>query len=222
MISPVFLENIFTWMGINLILAVIPLVLSFFIFRNSLWEKSAGKNALSVFFRVIHILAILVFFVFLPNAPYTITDLIHLVRQIRDSRYFKLTDSQILYGLIPQYLIFIFLGMSSYTIAFRKFLVFMQKINVKKTIILVLKFVIPIFMAVGVFLGRNYRYNSWDVILHIPSMLRILLSEMGKGSFYFYIIYLYFSIVILYECLSIFYRTLLPNLFQTKIKQLGE
>lgn len=217
MISSVFLENIFTWMGINLILAVIPLVLSFLIFRSSLWKMSSGTNVLPVFFRTTHVFAILVFFVFLPNAPYTMTDLIHLVRQIRDYRYFDLTDSQILYGLIPQYFIFIFLGMSSYTIAFRRFLVFMQNINVKKPIVLTLKFVIPIFMAVGVFLGRKYRYNSWDIILHIPSMLRILLSEMGKASFYFYIVYFYFSIVILYECLSIFYRTLLPNLFQTKI-----
>ena len=126
MISSVFLENIFTWMGNNLILAVIPLVLSFFIFQYSLWEKHNEANVVSIFFRVIHILAMLVFFVFLPNAPYTITDLIHLIRQIRDYKYFDLTDSQILYGLIPQYFIFIFLGMSCYTIAFRNFVVFMQ------------------------------------------------------------------------------------------------
>lgn len=213
MISSVFLENIFTWMGINLILAMIPLVLSFFIFRSLLWEKHSGTQALSIFFRAIHIFAILVFFAFLPNAPYTMTDLIHLVRQIRDYRYFDLTDSQILYGLIPQYLVFIFLGMSCYTIAFRRFLVFMQKINVKKTIILVLKFAVPAFMSLGVFLGRKYRYNSWDILLHIPSMIRIFLLEMGESSFYFHIIYFYFSIIILYECLSTFYRALLPNLF---------
>ncbi len=213
MISSVFLENIFTWMGINLILAMIPLVLSFFIFRSSLWRMHSGTNVLSIFLRTVHVFAILVFFAFLPNAPYTMTDLIHLVRQIRDYRYFDLTDSQILYGLIPQYLFFIFLGMSSYTIAFRRFLIFMQNINVKKTIVLTMKFMIPIFMALGVFLGRKYRYNSWDIIVHFSSILRILVSEMGKASFYFYIIYFYFSIVILYECLSIFYRTLLPNLF---------
>ena len=66
MISSVFLENIFTWMGNNLILAVIPLVLSFFIFQYSLWEKHNEANVVSIFFRVIHILAMLVFFVFLP------------------------------------------------------------------------------------------------------------------------------------------------------------
>lgn len=223
MISSVFLENIFTWMRINLILAVIPLVLSFFIFRSSLWEKHSGTNALSVFFRTIHIFIILIFFVFLPNAPYTMTDLIHLVRQIKDYKYFDLTDSQILYGLIPQYLIFVFLGMSCYTIAFRRFLVFMHTINVKKAIILSLKFVVPIFMSLGVFLGRMHRYNSWDILLHIPSMMRIFLSEIGKSDFYFYIIYFYFSIIILYEYLSIFYRTLLPILFQiNKSKQPGE
>ena len=213
MISSVFLENIFTWMGNNLILAVIPLVLSFFIFQYSLWEKHNEANVVSIFFRVIHILAMLVFFVFLPNAPYTITDLIHLIRQIRDYKYFDLTDSQILYGLIPQYFIFIFLGMSCYTIAFRNFVVFMQHINLKKGIIVLLKITIPIFMAFGVFLGRNYRYNSWAIILHFPSMLQILFTEIKKPSFYFYIIYFYVAIIILYECLSIFYRTLLPNLF---------
>ena len=61
---------------------------------------------------MMHILAMLVFFIFLPNAPYTITDLIHLIRQIRDYKYFNLTDAQILYGLIPQYVVFIFLSIS--------------------------------------------------------------------------------------------------------------
>lgn len=99
----------------------------------------------------------------------------------------------------------------------------MHTINVKKAIILSLKFVVPIFMSLGVFLGRMHRYNSWDILLHIPSMMRIFLSEIGKSDFYFYIIYFYFSIVILYEYLSIFYRTLLPILFQiNKSKQPGE
>ena len=213
MISSVFLENIVTWMGINLVLAIFPMVLSLIIFRKSLWEKHVEHNVSAVFFRIMHILGMLVFFVFLPNAPYTITDLIHLIRQIRDYKYFNLTDAQILYGLIPQYVVFIFLGMSCYTIAFRKFLFFLQSINVKRTNILLLKFLIPLFMAFGVFLGRNCRYNSWDIILHFSSMFRSLLEQLGNPGFYFYIMYFYFVIIILYECLSIFYRTLLPNLF---------
>ena len=214
MISSVFLENIFSWMGINLILAVLPLLMSFFIFQRSLWEKHSATDVASIVFRTIHIFAMAVFFIFLPNAPYTITDLIHLIRQIRDYKYFNLTDSQILYGLIPQYFIFIFLGMSCYTIAFRKFLLFIQEGKSKEYVVWILKFVIPLFMSFGVFLGRNYRYNSWDVILHFPAMLKILPVELGKASFYFNIIYFYFVIIILYECLSIFYRTLLPKLFE--------
>ncbi|MBQ1999995.1 MAG: DUF1361 domain-containing protein [Spirochaetales bacterium] len=87
MISSVFLENIFSWMGINLILAVLPLLMSFFIFQRSLWEKHSATDVASIVFRTIHIFVMAVFFIFLPNAPYTITDLIHLIRQIRDYKY---------------------------------------------------------------------------------------------------------------------------------------
>ena len=59
MISSVFLENIVTWMGINLVLAIFPMVLSLIIFRKSLWVKHIEHNVLAVSFRIMHILAML-------------------------------------------------------------------------------------------------------------------------------------------------------------------
>ena len=61
----------FQWMGWNLFLAIIPCVLSFILFaRRS--PRRLSKNPIWWF-------GLAVFILFLPNAPYIITDIIHFV-----------------------------------------------------------------------------------------------------------------------------------------------
>ena len=60
----------------NTFLAVVPLLLSFWLFRRS---KPKGNWSRSPFWCVIFA----VFVGFLPNAPYILTDIIHYIRLIR-------------------------------------------------------------------------------------------------------------------------------------------
>jgi len=109
----VFFDNL-KWMIWNIFLSSISMIISLFLFRKNIWEKKG------FFLKLLLVFLFLAYYFFLPNAPYVLTDVIHLVRQIKDYRYFGLSDSSIIVYLIPQYLIFIFIGFSMYVIAFQK------------------------------------------------------------------------------------------------------
>ena len=90
------------WIAWNLFLAFIPLGLSFWLFRR----KSQSR---SVFWWV----AFLVFIAFLPNAPYLLTDIIHLINAARN--YYSVWVITLF--LIPPHLIAILLGFEAYVIS---------------------------------------------------------------------------------------------------------
>ena len=132
----VFFLNLY-WMGWNLFLAFLPLFLSFFLFKKEAWIKSRSH------FRVLFVVFSLIFYFLLPNAPYVLTDIIHLVRQIKDYRYFGLSDNDIIVFLIPQYLFFIFLGFSFYVLSFQKLIHFFIEFNFNIVLIWFIKIINP-------------------------------------------------------------------------------
>ncbi|HBD94570.1 MAG: hypothetical protein A2015_14320 [Spirochaetes bacterium GWF1_31_7] len=206
----VFFDNIFDWMGFNLFLAFVPLVISFIVFNKGLWE---GNLIVKPFLYILTA----VFFLFLPNAPYTISDIIHLVRQIKEYRYFKIDDVFITTVLIPQFMVFIFLGFSCYVISFQKFLFFLNESGVKHKNIVFIKVIVPLFMSVGIFLGRVYRYSTWDIVTHILLIVKVIINESLNLSFYIYIVYYYTIILIGFEFFTLIYRSIFKKLFDTSI-----
>jgi uncharacterized membrane protein len=76
----------------NLFLALIPLVLSFYLFR-----PSVTRNVLwwAIF---------VIFAAFLPNAPYILTDTIHII-ELSHQNY---PTSAVSLILIPQYILFVY------------------------------------------------------------------------------------------------------------------
>lgn len=204
--------NITGFMATNLLLAFIPLLISLIIFRKQLWDSS-GLMKLFI------IIGGVIFYLFLPNAPYVYTDLIHLVRQIMDYRYFKLTQNSIIIFLIPQYMLFIFLGFSFYVLSFQKMLHFLLDCNVKIRTIWLIKIINPIIMGVGVFLGRVRRFNSWDLFFNSDEVIKSTIAEFSNLDFIIYVFYNSFVIFLGFEILSIFYKSLFNNLFDMKIKE---
>lgn len=203
----IFFDNLFEWMLFNLFLAFIPLLLSLVIFNKGLWEGN-------LFVKPFLIVITGIFFLFLPNAPYVLTDIIHLVRQIKEYRYFKISDTYIITILIPQFIVFIFIGFSCYVISVQKFLRFLKECGAKRQNIMGVKVFLPFFMSIGVFLGRVHRYSSWDIITHISSIFKILVMEMSNLSFYIYIAYFYIIIVVGFESFSLLFKSILKDLFE--------
>jgi uncharacterized membrane protein len=85
----------------NLFLAFIPLLCSWFLFRPS----GTPSGSWWAVFRI--------FLAFLPNAPYILTDTIHLIEL--SHRHYHL--SLIIFILIPQYTLFVLVGFAAYAIA---------------------------------------------------------------------------------------------------------
>ncbi|OHD15200.1 MAG: hypothetical protein A2086_11725 [Spirochaetes bacterium GWD1_27_9] len=194
------------WMGKNLILAFMPLILALILFRKKLWDKP-------IVIKIMLFVVTAIFYFFLPNAPYVLTDIIHLVRQIKDYRYFNLSDNTIIVFLIPQYLIFFFVGFSFYVIAFQKLLHFLYDYRWNNILIWIIKIVNPFLMSIGILLGRIYRFNSWDIVSNSEAIVRSTLE--GFSNFYFFIFMVFNTIIIFlgFEILSLFYKSLFKKLF---------
>ena len=200
------------WMGWNLFLAFIPLIIALILFNKDFW-KGPFLN------KIVTFIVFLIFYFFLPNAPYVLSDVIHLIRQIRDFRYFRINDNQIILILIPQYILFFFLGFSCYVLAFQKFLHWLLeieflKIEISNFIITIIKIVNPFIMSIGIFLGRYYRFNSWDLISKYDRIINKTLEHFNRIDFLVFVFITSITIFVGFEILSIFYRSIFKKMFE--------
>ena len=131
----------------NLFLAFIPLGLSYYLFRSTSRRNLAWW------------LVLLLFFAFLPNAPYILTDSIHIIEL--SQKDYPLWS--IIFILIPQYILFIITGFEAYVISLAKLNNYLEKAIAQKYSILI-NAIVHGLCVVGVYIGRFERFNSWDLI----------------------------------------------------------
>jgi uncharacterized membrane protein len=111
--------------------------------------------------RLVWWLGVVIFLVFLPNAAYILTDFIHLVIDIRKGH----SMGTILLFLIPQYLFFIVLGFEAYVLSIMNLEFYLIQRGLVTAIIWV-ELAMNALSAIGVYLGRFVRLNSWDLLTH--------------------------------------------------------
>lgn len=142
------------WMTWNLFLAFIPLGLSVWLFRNR-----RGRSW-------VWWLGFVVFYAFLPNAPYLLTDIIHLIEDIRTIQSIWM----ITLVLIPLYVLVIFAGFQAYVISLINLGYYLHRIG-KSQWILWVELMTHALCAVGVYWGRFLRFNSWDFVTQPDAVL---------------------------------------------------
>ena len=142
------------WMTWNLFLAFVPLALSVWLFR-----RARSRSALWW-------IGALVFIAFLPNAPYVLTDIIHFVEDIRRNNYSIWIITLI---LIPQYLLFIVAGFEAYVLSLINLGYYLNRQRKSKWILWV-ELLIHGLSAIGIYLGRFLRFNSWDLITQFETV----------------------------------------------------
>lgn len=141
-------------MTANVLLAAVPFVLALFLFvperaRTATWWIGVGA-----------------FVAFLPNAPYVLTDSVHLATQAREAT----ADVQVL-ALLVQYGALMATGLALYggclAIVRRRLLVD-GLAHWRWPVEIALHAV----CSIGIFLGRVLRLNSWDLVVRPGEVLR--------------------------------------------------
>lgn len=153
------------WMTWNLFLAFIPLVLSIWLFRRI--KKSRSW---------VWWLGFAVFYAFLPNAPYLLTDVIHLIDDIRTIQ----SVWMITLVLIPVYLLVILAGFEAYVISVINMGHYLHRIG-KSQWILGMELTTHALSAIGIYWGRFLRFNSWDFVTQPDALITQGIEEiLGK------------------------------------------
>ena len=213
------------WMSWNLFLGLIPLALSFWLFRKPrsrwlIWGTGFLLGATFLpsmrlfFFYLKHILlelgktyvlgaiaitlalmavdiwvlrqrgvrslrwwaGFLAFIAFLPNAPYVLTDIIHLIRQIQEGKSVWVVTL----ALIPQYLAFMLAGLEAYVLSVMNLGYYLKQQGWGK-FLLVAELTIHALSALGIYLGRFIRFNTWDILTNPDALVNTVMNELiGK------------------------------------------
>lgn len=123
-------------------LALVPLGLSVWLFRVP-WRRRG----------VLWWAGVVAFVAFLPNAPYVVTDGIHLVRRL------EMNPSWVRTGiLVVGFSVFFLVGLEAYALCI---------VNLRRYLgrtVVPLELALHWLCAVGIYLGRVLRFNSWDLL----------------------------------------------------------
>jgi len=150
------------WMAWNLFLAFIPFALSVWLFRRTSQSRS-----------ILWWVGFLVFIAFLPNAPYLLTDIIHLIHAIRTNYSVWI----ITLVLIPQHLLAILAGFEAYIVSLINLGYYLHRQGARKFIIWA-ELMTHALSAVGIYLGRFKRFNSWDLVTQPNDLLETVIDDL--------------------------------------------
>jgi uncharacterized membrane protein len=176
------------WIAWNLFLAFIPLCLSFVLFRkSSSLVKLSGKPSGMSPFRggsrnetiprsLVWWILLVVYGAFLPNAPYVLTDIIHLIQ----ATWATPSVWVITLFYIPLHLGAIALAFEAYVVSLINQSAYLRRAGLKQCIFSV-ELLTHSLCAVGIYLGRFLRFNSWDLVTAPHNVLLATLNDLtGK------------------------------------------
>lgn len=147
------------FMAWNTLLALVPLALALGLFRR----RARVDGALWW-------IGLAAFLVMLPNAPYVLTDVIHLVEDAHGG---------VLIRTAIAYAAFFTVGVLAYTVSVARLMGFLRGRGLPAPARATVEVALHLVVAVGVLIGRFARFNSWDLGLR-PD--RVVLDSLGWAS----------------------------------------
>lgn len=144
------------WMTWNLFLGFLPWAMALVLFRRGR-RRRVGP---------VWWLGTATCIAFLPNAAYVLTDVIHLPDQVRA----EASDAVVLFGVLPMFAALFALGFLAYVDTLRRMTAFVVARRwVRQTWPLVLA--VHAASAVGIYIGRIHRFNTWDLVTRPRAVL---------------------------------------------------
>ncbi|MGB7248915.1 MAG: DUF1361 domain-containing protein [Phormidesmis sp.] len=144
-------------------LALISLAMSVFLFKREKSRRTA-----------IWWLSLIAFIAFLPNAPYVLTDIIHLIKATSSG---TLRVWVVVVVLIPLHAIAILAGFEAYTLSLINQAYYLKQKGSER-FILPTELLIHALSAIGIYLGRFVRLNSWDLATDPTSVVAVTLNTL--------------------------------------------
>jgi uncharacterized membrane protein len=172
------------WIVWNLFLALIPLLISFLLFRRSLslkylgigsktrrdqWSSRGSSHDRSAAWWIL----LVVYGAFLPNAPYVLTDIIHLIQ----ATWATPSVWVITLFYIPLHLGAITLAFEAYVISLINQGAYLRRMGLQKYIFLA-EMGMHLLSSIGIYLGRFLRFNSWDLVTGPYNVLLATLNDL--------------------------------------------
>lgn len=176
-----------SFMAWNTFLAIIPFIVSLWIFRG----RGSGVRRLSWW------VGLGVFVAFLPNAPYVLTDIIHLVNDIRRGHSIW-TISLI---LVPQYLLFMLIGFEAYVASVINLGHYLKQQGLRRWVFAA-ELLMHALCAIGIYLGRFLRFNSWDIVTNSNTLFYSIPNEVVQKRPLVIMLTTFFVIALLYWLLK--------------------
>lgn len=157
------------WMTYNILLAFVAIILGFLMLKS---KSIIGK-----------ILFGILWFVFVPNTIYMLTDIIHIPKQLIIQKV-----SFIQFVLISQYLILLLISIITFIAAlypFEKMIMSSIKGNLqkRKNITYFIIFILNFLIALGVALGRFQRVNSWEAFTNTEYVINQTTKLLKSSEF---------------------------------------
>ena len=144
-------------------LGLISLAMSLLLFKR---EKSRRT--------VLWWLGLIAFIAFLPNAPYLLTDIIHLIRATSTG---GLRVWVVVLVFIPLHTLAILAGFEAYVLSLLNQAYYLKQRG-RERYILPTELLIHALSAIGIYLGRFVRLNSWDLATDPTSVLGVALDTL--------------------------------------------
>ncbi|HEY9810168.1 MAG TPA: DUF1361 domain-containing protein [Halomicronema sp.] len=119
-------------------------------------------------------LGFFMFVAFLPNAPYVLTDIIHLIDDIRQGYSVWI----ITLALVPQYLLFMGAGFFAYVLSIMNLGKYLEKQGLSKFVVPA-EIILHALSAVGIYLGRFIRFNSWDIVTNPDDLVLSIMQDLS-------------------------------------------
>jgi uncharacterized membrane protein len=135
--------------GIDLALAIFPLLIALIIFRRSiripalLWWPLLG-----------------VFVLFLPNAPYVLTDVIHFVEKVRVTPPLPIWAMSL---LLLEYFVYFLFGMQCFTVSVMILGRFIKR-QLSGWLVFPIEIAVIALSSFAMYMGRIDRLNSWNIV----------------------------------------------------------
>ncbi|MVU77966.1 DUF1361 domain-containing protein [Nocardia sp. ET3-3] len=159
------LDRNLLWMVWNSVLAWIPVALALLLFRGERDEERRLPVS-PVWWGGVALLML-----FLPNAPYVLTDLVHLRDDIRAAG-----NGPVVTTILPVYGVFIISGFVAYYLVLAELDRFLTAWGLGAWRFPA-RLTVHLLCAIGVFLGRWVRLNSWEPVVQPAGTLdRMLLA----------------------------------------------